>query len=55
MYFYFKGSDFTVEGNENGDLEIFGTTTALKSIMKNGFLGILMDSFSGKIFINPIE
>ena len=55
MYFYFKGSEFTVECNENGDIELYTTLTAFKSMMKNVFLESLMRKFKGQIFIHYTE
>ena len=52
MYFYFKGREFSVEYNENGDIKLHTTKIALKSMMQNGFIKYLMELYKKKIIIS---
>ena len=55
MYIYFKGREFSVEYNENGDIKRHNTKIAFKSMMQNGFIKSLMEIYKRKIWISIEE
>ena len=51
MYFYYKGREFSVKYNENGDIKLSTTKIAFKSMMQNGFMKYLMKLCKNRMMI----